>query len=169
VVLYASDNGFLFGEHKRVELRWPFEEAIRIPFLLRYPRLVRAPGRRAGQMALNIDVAPTLLELANVPVPAFMQGLSLLPCLRDPSAPGRRAWLVEGYKEFPYRVPTYQGVRTERYLYVEYESGLAPTLHDVVDDPKQSVDLIGTARGDELLPELQRMLAALRRGERLDA
>jgi N-acetylglucosamine-6-sulfatase len=168
VVLYASDNGFLFGEHKRVELRWPFEEAIRIPFLLRYPRLVRAPGRRAGQMALNIDVAPTLLELANVPVPASMQGLSLVPCLRDPSAGGRRAWLVEGYREFPYRVPTYQGVRTERYLYVEYESGFPPTLHDVVEDPMQSVDLIGTARGDELLPELQRMLAALRRGERLD-
>jgi N-acetylglucosamine-6-sulfatase len=168
VVVYTSDNGFLFGEHKRVELRWPFEEVIRIPLLLRYPRLVRDPGRRAGQMALNIDLAPTLLELAGAPVPDALQGMSLLPVLRESSAPGRRAWLVENYKEFPYNAPSYQGVRTERHLYVEYEGRFAPTLHDVVRDPQQTRNLVGTGEGDALVPELRRILAALRRGERFD-
>ena len=167
VVVYASDNGFLFGEHRRVELRWPFEEVIRIPLLVRHPPSVRAPGRRAAQMALNIDLAPTLLELAGVPVPAAMQGRSLVPALRDPTAPGRRAWLVESAREFPYRVPSYQGVHTEQYLYVEYDGGHA-TLHDVRADPQQQRDLIDSAAAARVLPELRALLAALRRGERVD-
>jgi N-acetylglucosamine-6-sulfatase len=168
VVIYASDNGFLFGEHKHVELRWPFEEVIRIPLLVRHPRLLPEPGRRVRQMALNIDVAPTLLELAGAPVPAHVQGTSLLPVLNDPDAPGRRAWLVENYKEFPYNAPTYQGVRTERFLYVEYAGGFAPTLHDVARDPRQQRNLLGTPEGDRVLPELRETLQALRHGERFD-
>jgi len=168
IVVYASDNGFLFGEHGRVELRWPFEEVLRIPLLVRAPRVVRGPGRRPAQMALNLDLAPTLLELAGVPAPAHLQGRSLVPVLRDPEAPGRRAWLVENDAEFPYRVPGYRGVRTERYLYVEYEGGAPPTLHDLAHDPRQMHDLAATAAGVRIAAELRPLLAALRRGERLD-
>jgi arylsulfatase A-like enzyme len=169
LVVYASDNGFLFGEHKHVELRWPFEEAIRIPLLLRGPGLVQEPGRRAPQMALNIDVAPTLLELAGAEVPDAVQGTSLAPVLATPEAPGRRAWLVENRREFPYTAPSYRGVHTRRHLYVEYEGRFGPTLHDVVADPAQRHNLMGTAEGERLLPELRGMLKALLRGARLDA
>jgi N-acetylglucosamine-6-sulfatase len=168
LVVYASDNGFLFGENGRTELRWPLEPVLRIPLLVRYPRLARA-GAIAPQMALNLDLAPTLLELAGVPVPASLDGASLVPVLRDPSAPGRRAWLVENTREFPYRTPSYQGVRTERYLYVEYEGRFAPTLHDLARDPGQRRDLHGTPGGAGLELELAGLLAALRRGERFDA
>ncbi|GIW42548.1 MAG: acetylglucosamine-6-sulfatase [Candidatus Binatia bacterium] len=168
-VLYASDNGFLFGEHKRVELRWPFEEVIRIPWIVRWPQGVERPGRVARQMVLNLDLAPTLLELAGLDVPDWMQGRSFLPVLADPDAPGRRAWLVENYREFPYRVPGYQGVHTERYLYVEYEGCWKPSLHDLLNDPKQERDLYGTEEGDRVLPELRRLLAGLRHGEKFDA
>lgn len=168
-VVYASDNGFLFGEHGKVELRWPLEEVIRIPFAIRFPPLVARRGRTPPQMALNIDLAPTLLEIAGVDVPPAMQGVSLVPVLRDPQARGRRAWLLENYAEFPYRTPTYQGVRTERYLYVEYAGGLAPSLHDLRADPAQTTDLWGTPAAARIAPELREMLAGLRRGERLDA
>lgn len=168
LVLYASDQGFLFGEKKHVELRWPFEAVLRLPFLLRLPGLLARPGRRPPQMALNIDVAPTLLELAGVEVPRQMQGMSLVPVLRDPEAPGRRAFLVENAKEFPYTAPTYQGVRTTRYLYVEFEGRQEDTLHDVLADPGQRRNLLHTAEGRRVLPELQQLLAALRRGERFD-
>ncbi len=168
IVVYASDNGFLFGEHGRTELRWPYEEVMRIPLLLRYPRGVRDPGRRAGQMALNIDLGPTLLDLAGVAARAPMQGASLVPVLRDPAAPGRRAWLVEHTKEFPYRTPSYQGVRTPRWLYLEYEGRFAPTVHEIARDPGQSRDLYGSPRAEEVLPELRELLAGLRRGERFD-
>jgi arylsulfatase A-like enzyme len=169
LVVYASDNGFLFGEHGHVELRWPFEEALRIPFLVRCPRVVRRPGRRAGQMALNIDLAPTVLDLCGVAVPEHVQGRSLAPVLRDPGAPGRRAFLVENTKEFPYNAPSYRGVRTRRWLYVEYEGRFAPTLHDVASDPGQTRDLIDTPEGRRALPALREMLAALRRGERIES
>jgi arylsulfatase A-like enzyme len=101
IVVYASDNGFLFGEHGKVELRWPFEEVLRIPLIVRDPRGSGAAGRVAPQMALNIDVAPTLLELADVAVPSEMQGASLVAALRDQETAGRRAWLVESWREFP--------------------------------------------------------------------
>lgn len=168
VVVYTSDNGFLFGEHNKVELRWPFEEVLRIPFLLRYPRIDVRPGRRT-QMALNIDLAPTLLDLAGVAVPDEMQGSSLAPVLGDPAAAGRRAWLVENYKEFPYRTPTYRGVHTRRYLYVEYENALDPSLHDVVEDPQQSTNLIGTPQGDRIAVEMRRLLATFTETRSVDA
>jgi N-acetylglucosamine-6-sulfatase len=169
VVVYVSDNGFLFGEHRHVELRWPFEEAIRIPFIVRAPRAGRVGGRRVEAMALNIDLGPTLLELAGVPVPEDMQGMSLARHLTEPEAPGRRAWLVENHREFPYNAPSYRGVRTERHLYVEYEGRFEPTLHDVVADPRQLDDRMGTAEAERLVPGLREMLDALKRGERLDA
>ena len=169
MLIYASDNGFLFGEHGRVELRWPFEEVLRIPLLLRAPGRVSRPGRRVEQMALNIDLAPTLLELAGVPAPAAVQGASLVPLLRDPGAPGRSAFLVEYYKGFPYRAPSYQGVRTEQHLYVEYAGRFPPTLHDVARDPQQHEELMGTPAGERLAPGLREKLDALRRGARFDA
>jgi len=168
VVIYASDNGFLFGEQGHVELRWPFEQVIRVPFLLRGPRVVPRPGARPAAMALNIDVAPTLLELAGVTPPESMQGSSLVPVIRDPDARGRDEWLVEGWKEFPYNAPTYRGVRTRRYLYVEYEEPFAPTLHDVVQDPEQRNDLMGAPEAERVLPDLRARLDALR-GEALRA
>ncbi len=168
LVLYTSDNGFLFGEQRHVELRWPFEAVLRLPWLLRYPRLVPDGGRRAPQLALNIDLAPTLLELAGVPAGPAMQGTSLVPILRDPGAPGRRAFLVENTREFPYPAPSYRGVRTARHLYVEYEGRFAPSLHDVAADPEQRRDLYGTPEGERVLPELRALLDDLRRGERFD-
>ncbi len=168
VVLYTSDNGFLFGEHGHVELRWPFEEVLRLPFVVRAPGRVEGPGRRAEQMALNIDLGPTLLDLAGLPASPTMHGRSLVPAMRSAGAPGRRAWLVENHREFPYNAPSYRGVRTERHLYVEYEGRFEPSLHDVVRDPRQQQDIMGTAEADALLPELRRTLEALKRGERFD-
>jgi arylsulfatase A-like enzyme len=119
-------------------------------------------------MALNIDLGPTLLALAGLGPPPLMQGVSLAPYLADPDAPGRQAWLVENHREFPYNAPSYRGVRTERYLYVEYEGRFDPTLHDVVDDPRQLHDLMDTAEAERVVPMLRAQLAALKRGERLD-
>ncbi len=166
-VLYTSDNGFLFGEHRRVELRWPYEEVLRVPLLLRWPGGGLPAGRRQA-MALLIDLAPTLLGLAGLPTPPSVQGTSLLPVLRDPGRAGRRAWLVENTREFPYPTPSYQGVRTREHLYVEFEGRFPPALHDVARDPRQRRNLMGTREGERVLPELRSLLAALRRGERFD-
>ena len=82
VIVFASDNGYFYGEHGlSVERRLAYEESIRMPLLVRYPRLIEA-GTVRDEFALNIDVAPTLLELAGVSPPVTTEGRSLAPLLK---------------------------------------------------------------------------------------
>ncbi len=154
VIVYAGDNGYMWGEHRLYAKHWPYEESIRIPYLVRYPRLVAAPGRHAEQMALNIDLAPTLLELAGVKAPAEMQGKSLVPALRNPKAPGRKSFMYELFKDFPFggRVPPNRTLRTERYKYIRWDSCRAPELYDLSKDPREMKNIILTPEGKKLLP-----------------
>jgi len=167
MVVYAGDNGYFWGEHRLVDKRWPYEESIRIPWIVRHPGIIPDPGRRAGQMVLNIDLAPTLLESAGVEVPASMEGRSFLPVLRSEDAPGREAWLYEYFKDFPYNVPAHAAVRTDTQIYIEYEGRRPSELYDLVRDPRQKENLLGTPEGDRLQPELEKKLEALKRGEGL--
>ena len=166
IVVYAGDNGYFWGEHRLVDKRWPYEESIRIPFIVRYPRLVKDPGRAADQMVLNIDLAPSLLGMAGVPIPERTDGESFEPILLSASTPGRKAWLYEYFKEFPYNVPRLEAVRTETHLYAEYQGGRAPELFDVVNDPREMHNLMGTAEGKRLLPKLEEILEGLRMGRK---
>jgi len=79
IIIYTSDNGYFWGEHQLVDKRWAYEESIRIPFIVRYPGFTHGNGRKADQMVLNVDVAPTLLDLAGVPIPGHMEGRSFKP------------------------------------------------------------------------------------------
>jgi N-acetylglucosamine-6-sulfatase len=163
IVVFASDNGFFWGEHRRGGTgRWPYEESIRIPFIVRAPGIVDKPGRRADQMILNIDLAPSLLEMAGLPVPDRMEGESFVPALKSRTAPGRRAWLYEYFRDFPFRVPTTCAVRTERHMYIEFEGRKSRELYDVQNDPRQLRNMIGTEEGKRLARELREMLARLR-------
>jgi N-acetylglucosamine-6-sulfatase len=166
VVVYAGDNGYFWGERRLVDKRWPYEESIRIPFIVRFPRLVNNPGRKADQMILNIDLAPSLLEMAGAPTPKNTDGESFAPILQNASAPGRKAWLYEYFKEFPYNTPRLDAVRTETHMYAEYEGGRRPELYDIVDDPRQKRNLMGSPEGDRMLPELKEMVEGLKAGKR---
>ncbi|MEW6444014.1 MAG: sulfatase [bacterium] len=167
VVIYAGDNGYFWGEHRLVDKRWAYEEAIRVPFIVRHPGLAPYAGRRAEQMVLNIDLAPTILQLAREPVPESMEGQSFLPFLSSARARGRKAWLYEYFKDFPYNVPQIRAVRTEQHIYIEYEGKRPPEMYDVVADPREHRNLIDTDEGARLRPGLEAMLEALRRGEKL--
>jgi N-acetylglucosamine-6-sulfatase len=163
LVIYAGDNGFFWGEHDRFGTgRWAYEESIRIPFIVRYPGLVLDGGRKADQMILNIDVAPTVLEVARIPVPDTMEGTSFLPALKSASAPGRKAFLYEYFRDFPYRVPPIRAVRTEKHTYIEYEGRRKPELYDVENDPRQQRNLMETVEGEARAVELKKMLESLR-------
>jgi len=164
VIVYTSDNGHFWGEHGLYDKRLAYEESIRIPLIIRYPEIVRKPGLRARQMALNIDLAPTLLDLAGVEIPSRMQGLSLKPVLRSRSVPTRYSWLYEHFPVFPIPIPGITAVRTDDFKYIEYQNDVRPReLFDLANDPREKVNLMGTAQGRALSRELRAEMERLKR------
>ena len=124
VIVLSSDNGFFFGEHGlTTERRLPYEESIRDPLLMRYPSRISA-GARPDGLALTVDLAPTLLEFAGVPISAGIQGRSLIPLLGGTPRDWRQSVLVEFYtneQPFPHLLDMdYRAVRTARYKYVHW-------------------------------------------------
>ena len=162
VIVYAGDNGHLFGEHGLYDKRNAYEESMRIPFFIRYPKLVRPAGRR-DQMVLNIDLAPTLLDIIGAEIPAFMQGRSMVPFLKSPSLEGRDAFLYEHFPVFPIPIPGIAAVRTRDFKYVTYQKGTwRDQLFDLQNDPREFHNIIGTKAGKEALPGLQKRLEQLK-------
>lgn len=137
-VVFTSDNGYHLGEHRLEAKATPYEEAIRVPLLVRGPGVL--PGVSRSMMVLNNDLAPTFANLAGVTPPSFVDGRSLSRLLSvSPPASPRSAFLIEHRRSayegpFVRRVPNYYAVRTTRHLYVEYESG-ARELYDLTSDP----------------------------------
>jgi N-acetylglucosamine-6-sulfatase len=140
VVIYTSDNGYLWGERGLVDKRWPWETSIRVPFLLRYPASKHPAGAAADGIVANVDVAPTVLDLAGLPVPERMQGRSLRPMLAEPDARVRDALLYSYWFEPPYPVPTAHAVVTDRYKWIEL-GDRPPALYDLLADPDERDDL----------------------------
>ena len=143
LILYLGDNGFLFGEHGLIDKRCAYEESMRIPLLARCPALF-AGGGTVEQVVANLDVAPTLLAVAGLEPPGWMQGRNMLPLLQGESVPWRDALLYEYYWErnFP-QTPTVHALREDRYKYVHYH-GIwdIDELYDLQEDPTESRNLI---------------------------
>lgn len=162
-VLHTGDNGFFLGEWRAYDKRLMHEPSIRVPLLIRYPKLIEA-GSLHDAMVLNIDIAPTVLDLAGVPVPDWMHGRSMVPLLRGESVEWREDWLYE-YYEFPgwHSVRKHRGVRTERYKYIHYfEEPEEFELYDLEEDPDELHNLYGRAEYAELTEQLRRRLTELR-------
>lgn len=159
IVVYTSDNGYFWGEKQLIDKRFPYEEATRIPLIIRYPAKINSPGRSTQELTLSIDLAPTLLDLAGLAIPETMQGLSLSPLLKGDQKILRRSSVhLEYFKDFPYSVPEWDAVRTESYLYVEYQNKKTPELFDIQKDPHTRRNLITTLEGKKVLPELQGLM-----------
>jgi arylsulfatase A-like enzyme len=141
VVIFTSDNGYYLREHGLGDKRSAYEESMRIPFLVRYPKLgVR--GKVVDRMLLNIDLAPTLLDFAGVAVPAQVQGRSFRPLLEDKPVAWRQAWLYEYFQERNYAAPTVLAVRTETAKLIHYPGHDEWTeVFDLKADPYETKNL----------------------------
>jgi N-acetylglucosamine-6-sulfatase len=169
VLVFTSDHGYWNGEHGlSIERRLAYEESIRIPLLIRHPRLVK-PGTIVDEFALSIDLAPTLLELADTKAKRKMDGHSLVPLLAG-NRPNdwRKSFLIEYYTDtvFP-RLQNmgYRAVRTSRYKYIHYVDleGM-DELYDLKQDPYEMKNLIGNpglrATVEKLKAEVTRLSGA---------
>ncbi len=156
IVVYTSDNGYFWGEKQLIDKRFPYEESTRIPFIMRYPAKIKNPGKTIGELALSVDMAPTLLDLAGLQVPGNMQGMSLVPILLGNKDFSHRSSVhLEYFKDFPYSVPEWDAVRADRLLYIEYRNKKPAELFDIQRDPHTRHNLIATPEGKKILPELQ--------------
>ena len=163
IVVYTSDHGYLHGEHGMGGKAVAYEEAIRTLLLVRDPR-IEGSGRIVQRMALNIDVAPTLLDLAGLPIPPGVQGRSLRPLLEGREEPWREAFLYEFYRSPMYGgVPTVIAVREERWKLITYPGYPEwSQLFDLETDPREMRDL---ARDPEHAAERERLERRLREVE----
>ena len=165
MVVFTSDHGYFYGEHGlNEERRLAYEETIRIPLIVRFPRLVRA-GTTPAEMALSIDLAPTLLEVAGLPPGARIQGRSLVPVLTQQVQDWRTSFLVEYFSDtvFPrIRTMGYSAVRTARHKYIQFRDlrGM-DELYDLEADPYELTNIIGKPESRALLPQMQAELQRL--------
>ena len=165
VIVFSSDNGFFFGEHGlTTERRLPYEESIRNPLLVRYPPRVSA-GSRPGGLALTVDLAPTLLDLAGVSISASIQGRSLVPLFTKTPPDWRQSVLVEFYtneQPFPHlRDVDYRAVRTDRYKYIHWVK--FPGEDELYDLRADSLERRNLARDPKMAPVRKQMRAELGR------
>lgn len=172
LVLFLGDNGYFFGEHGLgPERRFAYEEGIRSPFLVRYPKRFDA-GRRVSKMALALDIGPTLVELAGGKAADLrtMQGRSLLPLGRKgANPPWRRSFMCEYFSEnaMPWlHGMTYKAVRTDRHKYIHWvqkslEGVECDELYDLREDPYEMRNLIRSRAHAPVLARLRRELGRL--------
>ncbi|WP_420458210.1 sulfatase [Neolewinella sp.] len=166
IVIYTSDQGFYLGEHGWYDKRFMYEESHRTPLMIRYPSLIEA-GSTAEELVLNIDLAPTLLELAGSQVPTELQGRSLVPILRGETLPDwRDAVYYRYYQQMNsyHRVARHEGVRDERYKLIHFtEPGYEGyELYDLQDDPTEVENRIDDEALAAVQERLIEKLAALR-------
>ncbi len=161
LVLYMGDNGFALGEHGFYDKRDAFEESIRVPMLAYAPGLI-APETTVTQMVQNIDIAPTLLDLAGVqpPASAHMDGRSFLPLLQGQSVSWRDSILYEYYWEWNFpATPTVFAIRTERYKYIFYQGVWDHDgFYDLKTDPHERHNLIDVPAYAEQIETMKKQL-----------
>jgi arylsulfatase A-like enzyme len=163
-VVLSSDHGFFLGEHHFYDKRLMYEPSIRVPMMVRWPGRVKA-GTARDEMVLNLDMAPTLLDIAGVAADTAMQGKSMMPLAEGKKVDWRKDWLYE-YYEYPgfENVRACRGVRTERYKLIHFFTEPQEfELYDLKTDPDEMNNLYGKAGYEEITAQLKERLAELRR------
>ncbi|HET9769002.1 MAG TPA: sulfatase [Thermoanaerobaculia bacterium] len=158
LIVFTSDNGFFHGEHRIRDGKFlPYEEAVRVPLLIRGPGF--SAGAVADQLVANVDLAPTLLAAASASAGRRLDGVPLQSLAADPGAGRDRSLLIEALEG---NRATYTAVRTERWLWVEYDDG-ARELYDLEQDPLQLRSRHAAKAFKGVRGELAAQLARLRR------
>ena len=174
VIIYTGDQGFMLGEHDYQDKRWMYEESMRMPFLVRYPRTIKA-GQRFDTIIENVDYAPTMLDFANANIPQTVQGRSFKSLLET----GKEAsdWKKAAYYRYWMHMahhdnPAHLGMRTKRYKLIyfygcNYQGGYQTPagweLYDMKNDPHETKNLYHNPKHAKLAQSLKDWLAKVRK------
>ncbi len=176
VILYTSDQGFMLGEHDYIDKRWMYEESMRIPLIIRHGATVKA-GSRSQALVNNTDLGPTLLALAGVETPEYMQGRALTPLLQGDvpddwrTSTYYRYWMNYAHHD----VPAHYGVRTANHKLIFFYGlplnapGARPSetapgweLYDLRSDPQEMRNVYGDSQYSETVARLKKELLRLK-------
>ena len=158
VIIYSSDNGYFMGEHTFLDKRLAYENSMRVPMIIRYPKLI-TKNSIVKEQCLNIDIAPTILDLAGVKKPSYMQGESMVKLVsgkKDKS--WRKSMLFEYYVDdaWPYAGPNQVAVRTNKYKLIDnFLEDDIDELYDLVNDPGEMKNLINDDNYNNVEKELR--------------
>lgn len=152
VVIYTADQGYWLGQHGFYDKRLILDESMMMPFLIRYPKLIK-PGSVNKDLCINVDIAPTLLDLAGAAIPQAMQGRSMTPLLNG-DAPSN--WRQSQFYTY-WGAPPHYGIRTKRYTYFQLENHAAE-LFDRQTDPDQRHNVASKPEYQSVIHELEREL-----------
>ncbi|MDG1760704.1 MAG: sulfatase [Flavobacteriaceae bacterium] len=156
IVIYTSDQGFYLGEHGWFDKRWMYEPSFRMPFTIQYPSKIKA-GVHNDDLLLNIDFAPTLLDMAGIPIPEDMQGESFKKALIGKRYDSRDA-VYYHYYEYPFwhKVQPHYGVSTGKYKLIHFYYDMDQwELFDLENDPNEMNNLYANAAYKEIVQSLQ--------------
>ncbi|MFM7152243.1 MAG: sulfatase/phosphatase domain-containing protein, partial [Gemmataceae bacterium] len=163
VVIYTSDQGFFLGEHNWYDKRFMYEESLRMPFLVRWPKSIK-PGSRCDSMVVNVDFAPTFLEMAGRSAPRDIQGRSIVPLLRGESPADWRTAIYYRYYHYPHhhQVQPHYGIRTDRHKLIYFNKLDQWEFYDLKTDPGEMNNLYGIDQHAKTVEELKEKLARLK-------
>lgn len=141
IIVYMGDQGFYLGEHGWYDKRWMYEESLQMACLISYPGVTK-PHSKVNALALNVDITPTLLDAAGVKIPKDVQGVSLIPVLKDEKY-AEKNWRKSAYYqyfEYPkwHNVQPHYGVRTDRYKLIHFYFNVDLwEFYDLINDPNE--------------------------------
>ena len=176
IVIYTSDQGFFLGEHNLFDKRFMYEESLRVPLLVRYPKKIK-PGSVTTDFAINTDIAPTFLDLAGVDIPDDMDGVSFKSILEGNTPEN---WQTDMYYRYwmhraHFNIPAHYGIRTERYKLIfyyglpldakgAYEVSTTPEweLFDLEKDPNEMNNIYNNSDYSDIVKELKTRLLELK-------
>ena len=157
VIIYSSDNGFFLGEHGLAGKWYGYEPSIRVPLIIFDPRLPQnSQGQVREEMVLNIDIAPTILDIVGIEIPQAVQGKSMLPLVQGKKIPWRQEFFYEHLFEHD-KIPKSEGVITKRYKYLRYieTQPVYEELFDLQEDPHEIRNLAKDKNYQTLLNKLR--------------
>ncbi len=161
LTIYLSDNGYMWGEHGLGGKWLLYEESIRVPIMIHGQGISKKmKGAKLNHLTLNIDIAPTILDLAGIPIPEVMNGLSLLPQIKGNGTPLRSDFFMEhvGIIEVKTPIPDSRGVRSEDWKYIRYIN-VKPEVEEMYNirlDPLESNNLINDPNHADIRDQLRK-------------
>ena len=161
IVVYMSDQGFYLGEHGLYDKRFMYEESFRTPMMIRYPAGFEG-GKQTSAFALNLDIAPTLLDLSGITIPGDMQGSSMKTLLQKGRDRNWRKSVYYHYYEKSFGLTRHYGIRTKRFKLIHfYDPVDSWELYDLAKDPLEMRNLYEDGSHKKIIEKLKAQLRSL--------